>query len=114
MATRKQLLIVLTCSLGAWVASSTISGPGGGTDTADLQWSGTVTVTRRATGSLRSDDGKGSLGFTGSETVTFQLGADGIASYNATFNSNVDYAGQYSVPTLGTGNGTTYYAIGYN
>lgn len=108
----KKRLAAFSCALLALTASPPVHGQGA--VPAAQQWSGTVTVTRHATGTLRSDDGKSSLGFTGSETITFQLGPDGVATYDATFRSNVNLSGQYSIPTFGTGSGTTYYGIGFN
>src|SRR5262245_33386116 len=104
------VLAWIVVGAGAWPAGvAQAQNPSGG-----QAWSGSVTVTRNASGALKSDDGKASLGFTGAETITFQLGQDGIASYVSTFHNNYDMNGEYGIPTSGSGSGSTYYDIGFN
>lgn len=81
---------------------------------ASQAWNGTVTVTRKASGAIKAGDGKGSLGFNGSETIIFQLAPDGTAAYTATYSSAWDMSGQYSIPSHGSGSGTTTYGIAFN
>ena len=102
---RIRLLIpALLCAAIALAGTPTGAGQAAG----PVAWGGTVTVTRKAAGAMRSDDGKATLGFNASETFTFLLGPDGVASYQGNHRSAWDFSGQYSIPTSGSGSGTVY------
>ena len=104
------ILAWIVVGAGAWPAGvAQAQNPSGG-----QAWAGASPSreTRRARSSPMT--ASASLGFTGSETITFQLGPDGIASYVSTFRNNYDMNGEYGIPTFGSGSGTTYYDIGFN
>ena len=82
-------------------------------ETATMEWTGTITVERRASGTLRSDDGKVTIQFTGQQTVTYSVHGDGTASWHSSVNTNTN-TNLYSIPTSGSGSGFGYAGVSFD
>lgn len=85
-----------------------------GAQTSQMEWTGTVTVERRADGTLRADDGKTYIGFTGRQTVTYTLLGDGTASWHSSVTTSTDMGGLYTIPVSGSGSGVGYGGAGFD
>ena len=74
---------------------------------AELGWSGTVVVERKASGRI-SGNGPGStyIGFDGFQTVTYRLKGDGTATWDGTYTGTIDGGGLYTIPSRGSGSGS--------
>jgi len=79
-----------------------------------MAWTGTITVEKRASGSVRPDGGGAGIDFTGRQLVTFSLNGDGTASWQGTHTSRVEMGGLYSVPTRGSGSGYGTSSVEFN
>lgn len=81
---------------------------------AAMAWTGTITVERRASGSLRPDNGGPGIDYTGQQTVTFAVNGDGTASWQGTFASRLEMGGLYVLPTRGSGSGHGTSRVAFN
>lgn len=72
------------------------------------EWTGTVTVERRASGTLRADDGATYIGFTGRQVATYTLHGDGTASWQSNVSTSSDMGGLFAIPVTGSGFGFGY------
>ncbi|MCC7417375.1 MAG: hypothetical protein IT176_09555 [Acidobacteria bacterium] len=101
------------CAVGVLLpcAPSRAAAQGGG-GSAGTEWTGIVTVERRASGEFRAGDK--AIGFEGSQTATFTLNGDGTASWHSSFSSTTDMGGLYTIPASGSGGGFGYGSVEFN
>lgn len=83
------------------------------TGSGGMEWTGTIAVERRATGTLRSDDGKTTISFTARQTVTYTLNGDGTASWHSSVTANTK-TNFYSIPVAGSGSGFGYAGVSFD
>jgi len=78
-----------------------------------MEWTGTISVERRASGTLRSDDGKVTINFNGHQTVTYDLHGDGTASWHSqvTTSTRTNF---YTIPVTGSGSGFGYASVNFD
>ncbi len=86
--------------------------PAGMSAQAGLEWAGTVTVERHASGELRGGDVV--IGFNARQTTTFTLNGDGTASWHSAFTSTFNGAGIYTIPASGNDTGIGRGRVAFN
>jgi hypothetical protein len=83
------------------------------TGSAGMEWTGTITVERRASGTLRSDDGKATIEFNGRQTVVYDVHGDGTASWHSQVTTHTG-TNLYAVPVTGSGSGFGYAGVSFD
>jgi hypothetical protein len=107
MSFRAVLAIVLLASASASMQTRTPA------PAASDVWTGTVTVTQRASGTFRPQGAEQGLGFQGDQTTTFTLNGDGTAGFTSTYHGEYLAGDQYTIPTRGSGSGTVYASVDF-